>query len=88
MLQKKVAVLQSQLRRRGPDHQGPDGNGLIHYTTEEHISESGKIKVGELSLPNLILLLNAYLAYIYIAQTDCYLCNARLTVRRTNCART
>ncbi|KAG8978629.1 hypothetical protein FRC05_009901 [Tulasnella sp. 425] len=43
-LQKKVAVLQSQLRQRGPNHQGPDGNGPIHYATEEHISESGKIK--------------------------------------------
>ncbi|KAG9047556.1 hypothetical protein FS837_002019 [Tulasnella sp. UAMH 9824] len=48
MLQKKVAVLQSQLQRRGADYQGPDGrhriSSPVHYATEEQISPAGKAK--------------------------------------------
>ncbi|KAG8898069.1 hypothetical protein FRC00_003402 [Tulasnella sp. 408] len=49
MLQKKVAVLQSQLQRRGADYQsGPDRHHRIsspvHYAAEEQISPAGKAK--------------------------------------------
>lgn len=49
MLQKKVAVLQSQLQRRGADYQGHDGrhriSSPVHYAAEEQISPAGKAKV-------------------------------------------
>ncbi|KAG8898055.1 hypothetical protein FRC00_003448 [Tulasnella sp. 408] len=48
MLQKKIAVLQSQLQRRGVASQGPDGrhriSSPVRYTTEEQISPAGKAK--------------------------------------------